>query len=114
MREKGMKIGLVRPRWIRPWATDVVADILSKFKAVGVVETNNAFGAARQAGILTLEVATSLYQCDKKPVLTAFMGGLGGEVIRLDEFYYMGDVLKKVAAEGKADRTAYWIGFHNV
>ncbi|NLC71041.1 MAG: pyruvate ferredoxin oxidoreductase [Desulfuromonadaceae bacterium] len=114
MREKGMKIGLVRPRFIRPWATDVLADILSKFKAIGVVETNNAFGAARQAGILTLEVATTLYQIPNKPVLTAFMGGLGGEVIRLDEFYYMGDVLAKAAKEGKTERTAYWIGFHNI
>jgi pyruvate ferredoxin oxidoreductase alpha subunit/oxalate oxidoreductase subunit alpha len=114
MREKGMKIGLVRPRWIRPWPTDYLADILSKFKAVGVVETNNSFGAARQCGVLTLEVATTLYQVEKKPVLTAFMAGLGGEVIRLDEFYYMGDVLKDAAEKGSTERTAYWIGFHNV
>jgi hypothetical protein len=26
----------------------------------------------------------------------------------------MGDVLKDAAAKGKTERTAYWIGFHNV
>ena len=40
MRDKGLKVGLVRLRTIRPYPTDRVKEVLSKFKVVGVIETN--------------------------------------------------------------------------
>ena len=44
LRAKGVKIGLVKLRFVRPWPTDDVASILSKFKAVGVIETSTLKG----------------------------------------------------------------------
>jgi len=37
------------------------------------------------------EVRASLYDLDKRPLITSFMAGLGGDVIMLEDFYYMAD-----------------------
>ena len=41
----GAKVGMVRLRTIRPYPTDRVMDVLSKFKVVGVIETNMGLGS---------------------------------------------------------------------
>jgi len=74
---------LCKIRFIRPWATKEIAEALSKFKVVGVVETNNSFGVALGAGSLTPEVRATLYDLPKRPLVVSFMAGLGGEAIRL-------------------------------
>jgi pyruvate ferredoxin oxidoreductase alpha subunit/oxalate oxidoreductase subunit alpha len=106
-----MKIGMVKLRFVRPWPTQEVADSLSKFKAVGVVETSTSYGGAMHGGNLLHEVRASLYECPKRPLTTSFMAGLGGEVIPLHEFYYMADVMSKMLKAGKSEKTVYWTGF---
>jgi pyruvate/2-oxoacid:ferredoxin oxidoreductase alpha subunit len=89
-----------------------VAEALSKFKAVGVVETNQSFGIARYGGILTPEVCASLYNGNaSNPLLVSFMAGLGGEMITLKEFDEMAEVLVEAAQAGRIKKPAHWIGF---
>ncbi len=111
LRSKGLKIGLVKLRFVRPWPTQEVAEALSKFKAVGVVETSTSYGGAMRGGNLLHEVRASLYDVPTRPLTTSFMAGLGGEMVPLKEFYYMGEVLASMMKEGKAKKTVYWVGF---
>jgi len=111
LRSKGVKIGLVKLRFVRPWPTQEVAEALSKFKAVGVVETSTSYGGAMRGGNLLHEVRASLYDVPQRPLTTSFMAGLGGEMVPLKEFYYMAEVLAKMIKEGKASKTVYWVGF---
>jgi pyruvate ferredoxin oxidoreductase alpha subunit/oxalate oxidoreductase subunit alpha len=111
LRSKGLKIGLVKLRFVRPWPTQEVAEALSKFKAVGVVETSTSYGGAMRGGNLLHEVRASLYDAPQRPLTTSFMAGLGGEMVPLKEFYYMADVLAKMLQAGKASKTVYWVGF---
>jgi len=111
LREQGVKIGLVKLRFVRPWPTQDVADALSKFKAVGVVETSTSYGGAMRGGNLLHEVRASLYEVQQRPLTTSFMAGLGGEMVPLKEFYYMADILSKAVKEGKTRKTVYWVGF---
>src|SRR5574341_1658495 len=111
LRGKGLKIGLVKLRFVRPFPTEEVAEILSKFKAVGVVETSTSYGGAMRGGNLLHEVRASLYELDKRPLTTSFMAGLGGEMVPLKEFYYMADVLTKAVKESRTRKTVYWVGF---
>ncbi len=110
LRAKGLKVGLVRIRFIRPWPTAAIEESLSKFKAVGVIETNSSFGIVRQGGILTPEVCASLYDAPKRPMIASFMAGLGGETISLDEFYFIADRLKKMVDSEKPEKPVYWVG----
>ncbi len=111
LRSKGVKIGLVKLRFVRPWPTQEVAEALAKFKAVGVVETSTSYGGAMRGGNLLHEVRASLYDAPQRPLTTSFMAGLGGEMVPLKEFYYMAEVLASMMKEGKAKKTVYWVGF---
>jgi len=111
LREKGVKVGLVKIRFIRPWPTDALQESLSKFKAVGVIETNSSFGIARAGGILAPEVCASLYDVPQRPLIASFMAGLGGEPITLNEFYFVAEKLSEIAQRGKAEKPVYWLGF---
>ena len=111
LRSKGVKIGLVKLRFVRPWPTQEVSQALSKFKAVGVIETSTSYGGAMRGGNLLHEVRASLYDAPQRPLTTSFMAGLGGEMVPLKEFYYMADVLAKMIQAGKASKTVYWVGF---
>jgi pyruvate ferredoxin oxidoreductase alpha subunit/oxalate oxidoreductase subunit alpha len=111
LRSQGVKIGLVKLRFVRPWPTQEVSQALSKFKAVGVVETSTSYGGAMRGGNLLHEVRASLYDAPQRPLATSFMAGLGGEMVPLKEFYYMADILSEMIKDGKAKKTVYWVGF---
>lgn len=57
------------------------------------------------------EVCTSLYDLPKRPLVTSFMAGLGGEVVKIEDFEYMAKHLAKAVQEGKVSKRSYWIGF---
>ena len=61
LRKQGVKAGVVRPRWIRPWPTLEIAEALSQVKAVGTVETSTSYGGAMRGGNLIHELRASLY-----------------------------------------------------
>jgi pyruvate ferredoxin oxidoreductase alpha subunit/oxalate oxidoreductase subunit alpha len=111
LRSKGVKAGLVKLRFVRPWPTQEVAEALSKVKAVGVVETSTSYGGAMRGGNLLHEVRASLYDLPQRPLTTSFMAGLGGEMVPLHDFYYMAEVLTKAVQESKTRKTVYWVGF---
>jgi pyruvate/2-oxoacid:ferredoxin oxidoreductase alpha subunit len=111
LRSQGIKAGMVRPRWVRPWPTEQIAEALSHVKAVGCVESSTSYGGATRGGNLIHEVRTSLYDLDKRPLVTSFMAGLGGDVILLEDFYYMAKILTQMAKDKKTQQLVYWVGF---
>lgn len=111
LRKQGVKAGMLRPRWVRPWPTKQIAEALAHAKAVGCVETSTSYGGAMRGGNLIHEVRASLYDLEKRPLVTSFMGGLGGEVILLEDFYYMAKILEQMVKDQKTHRHVYWIGF---
>ncbi|MFI5341701.1 MAG: oxalate oxidoreductase subunit alpha [Candidatus Methylomirabilales bacterium] len=113
LRAKGVKIGVVKLRFVRPWPTQDVADILSKFKAVGVIETSTSYGGAMRGGNLLHEVRASLYDVPQRPLTTSFMAGLGGEMVSLKEFYWMAEVMTDALKAGKMKKNVYWVGFED-
>src|SRR5262249_47458940 len=76
MRERGATVGLVVLRTIRPYPTERVRDVLSKFKVVGVVETNMGLGSVSSGGSLYAEVCAALYEADQRPLVFSFMAGM--------------------------------------
>ncbi len=74
-KEKGMKVGVVAPRLIRPWPHEQIVQALKGVKAIGALDRSSPNGAM---GMLYNELAGSLYQSDDQPVLTNYIYGLGG------------------------------------
>lgn len=111
LREKGVKIGMVKLRFVRPFPTEELQECLSKFKAVGVVETSTSYGGAMKGGTLLHEVRAALYDVPERPLTTSFMAGLGGEVVTQNEFFYMAEILTKAIQENKVRKYVQWVGF---
>jgi pyruvate ferredoxin oxidoreductase alpha subunit/oxalate oxidoreductase subunit alpha len=111
MRERGAKVGMVRLRTIRPYPTEHVMASLSKFKVVGVIETNMGLGSVSSGGSLYAEAVASLYESDKRPLVVSFMAGMGGEAIVLKEFYWMTNKMLEVQKAGKIEKRTHWVGF---
>ncbi len=110
LREKGLKAGLVKLRFVRPFPTQEVGEVLAKFKAVGVVETSTSYGGSMRGGNLLPEVRAALYDVPNRPLTTSFMAGLGGDVIGLKEFYWMADKLTQAIKAGRVEKNVYWAG----
>ncbi|MDH3776334.1 MAG: pyruvate synthase, partial [Desulfobulbaceae bacterium] len=85
LRESGVKIGLLRPRLLRPFPAQQIQIALSGKKGVAVIDQNLSMG---KGGVLHTEIASALYGQHEAPsILASFIGGLGGRDISAEEFY---------------------------
>ncbi len=99
LREAGTRVGLVRPRLLRPFPADALRALLLGRRAVAVVDQNLSMGFG---GVLHAEAASALYGRPGAPVLASFVGGLGGRDIAAAEFFEMARVAARAADEGVA------------
>jgi pyruvate ferredoxin oxidoreductase alpha subunit len=99
LRDHGWKVGLVRPRLLRPYPQTALRKLLLGARAVVVLDQNLSMG---KGGILYAELASALYGQSSAPLLLSFVGGLGGRDISPEEFYEMAKLARKAAEDGKA------------
>lgn len=99
LRDAGWAVGLIRPRLLRPFPSDILRKVLGGKKGVAVVDQNLSMG---KGGILHAELSSALYgQSDAPPMLTSFIGGLGGRDISQEEFFEMASVTRRALEEGE-------------
>jgi pyruvate ferredoxin oxidoreductase alpha subunit len=101
LRRQGRRVGLVRPRLVRPFPAARIASLLWRTKAVAVIDQNISLGAG---GILAGEVAAALYNASTRPLIASYIGGLGGRDIGANEFDAMAGELQAAAARGAAPK----------
>jgi pyruvate ferredoxin oxidoreductase alpha subunit len=104
LREAGQRVGLLRPRLLRPYPSGYIADALAGARGVAVVDQNLSMG---QGGVLYTELCAALYglqsaAAQDAPVVTSFIGGLGGREIAPEEFFQMVHVTREAIDEGEA------------
>lgn len=73
--EEGIKVGLLRLRVIRPWPAGAITAALKNAQAVAVIDRNLAPG---RGGIMYPEIVETLYHLDRRPLISSFVVGLGG------------------------------------
>lgn len=110
LRAQGQKVGLVRLKWFRPFPTQELRTVLSKVKAVGVIDRDYSFGSPFHAGVLATEIRSALYSLEKRPHVVSFIAGLGGREVMAENVIEMSEVTMNVAASGKSDTETHWIG----
>jgi len=99
LREQGERVGLVRPRLLRPFPEDTLRKLLLGKRAVAVIDQNLSMG---KGGVLAAELASALYGRPQAPVLAAFVGGLGGRDLPVEEFFEMAREARRAAERGVA------------
>ena len=81
-REKGIKAGLVKLRFTRPFPAKRMAKALANCKAFAVIDRSCCFGWS--TGPMYMETCASLADVDKQFCHFSAIGGLGGADISLD------------------------------
>jgi pyruvate ferredoxin oxidoreductase alpha subunit/oxalate oxidoreductase subunit alpha len=123
LRAQGLKVGVVQLRFMRPFPSEAVAERLSRFKVVGILENSNSFGSVYDSGPLTAETHSALYYGENRPRILTFLAGLGGENIRLDTFGDMAWAMHSAARAGRVGarggapgggKHVYWVGFESL
>jgi len=107
-REKGLKVGLLKPRLFRPFPYEEVGKALSHLKAVCVLDRADAFGGS--FGPLYLDVAASLCNHKEKPILINRIYGLGGRDYMPEHAQQVIEELQKIAKTGKVKILKEYIG----
>jgi len=96
LRKAGNKVGLLRPRLLRPFPAEMFRILLAGKSGVAVIDQNISMG---MGGVLHSELAGALYgHPHAPPQLLSFIGGLGGRDISLEEFFEIADVTRKAVA----------------
>jgi pyruvate/2-oxoacid:ferredoxin oxidoreductase alpha subunit len=75
LRQKGIKVGLLRIRVFRPFPSEKVRSILNSVDKAVVIDRNIGFGAS---GIFYQEIKAAMYNEKNKPPIFGVVTGLGG------------------------------------
>ena len=110
MRAQGKKVGLVRPRWFRPFPTDRLVKALSGAGAIGVIDRDYSFGSPHHGGVLYTEIKAALYGAPTQPPIVGYIAGLGGREVTTDDLDVICDTTFGVANKGEHDDEVRWIG----
>jgi pyruvate ferredoxin oxidoreductase alpha subunit len=99
LRQSNVKVGLLRPRLLRPFPVQHIQKGLAGKKAVAVIDQNLSMG---KGGILFTEITSVLYGRDDAPrIVASFVAGLGGRDITIEEFYQIAAILQDAAQQNK-------------
>jgi len=109
MRQEGKKVAVIKPRVFRPFPVDEIAQALSKFKAIAVMDKADSFNAA--GGPLFTEVTSAMYAKGVfGPKVINYIYGLGGRDVRADDIEFIFNKLINIAETGKVDSVYNYIG----
>lgn len=109
MRDKGIKVGLLKPRLFRPFPYAEVANELKHLKAVCVLDRADSFGGY---GPMFMEICSALYQNGDgaKPSAINKIYGLGGRDFMPDQAQQAIEELNEIAKGGKIKAVKDYIG----
>ncbi len=106
-RERGIDVGLIKLRSLRPFPQEALRLALQGKAAVGVMDRSVSFGW--MTGVVYQEVSAALRPLGGCPPLIDFIDGLGGSDITLEDYERaIGLLLRAAAGEETAEAT--WLG----
>lgn len=86
MRERGIKVGLVKLRVVRPFPSERLMDVIGNASAIGVIDKNISFG---YEGTIYTNINSTLQQNQRKIAAYNFIGGIGGRDITREDIAEM-------------------------
>ena len=110
LREQGTKVGFVRVKFFRPFATEELRQALGHAGAVCVIDRDYSYGSPSFGGVLFNELRSALYSLDKRPLMLNFIAGLGGREIRVRDVNHIVEIGQQAVATGTIEQETTWIG----
>ncbi len=108
LREKGVKAGLLKIRFFRPFPAEEIVNALSHLKAVAVMDRSESFST--QGGPVFSEVRAAFYEAETKPLIADYIYGLGGRDITMENIDALYQELSGIIKKGKVDNLVTYLG----
>jgi pyruvate/2-oxoacid:ferredoxin oxidoreductase alpha subunit len=105
--EKGTKIGIIKLRSYRPFPAKELVERLRHVRAIGVVDRDFSCG---YTGAVYADTAAALQEAEDRPKIVNFVMGLGGRDVTYSHFRHIIKRIVRVAATGKIEEKAEWVG----
>lgn len=106
-RDQDIKVGLLRLRVIRPFPAEKISSLLKGRKSYGVIDRNVSFGWNH--GITFQEINSAMYRNRVDTPSLPFIGGLGGEDVRIEHFEYAIDKVVEYSKNPIANHETIWL-----
>ena len=107
LRRQGVKVGVVRIRYFRPFPYKELTKALSRVKAVGIIDFSYSFGSADSSSVLFNETRSALYDSDSRPLLMDFMF-VGGREPSIEHFEQAVKLLQRAVEKGTVEKHVRW------
>jgi pyruvate ferredoxin oxidoreductase alpha subunit len=108
LKEKGQNMAVISLTQYRPFPRKELRTILEKFDVVAVLDRSLSFGSPGNQ--LFMDVATSLYNAKKKPLLVNVVYGLGGRDFTPRHVEHVYQLMEEVQKRGEAPEEPIWVG----
>ena len=109
LREQGVKVGFLRVKFFRPFATEEIQEALSRCKAVGVIDRDYSYGSPSYGGVLFNELRAAMYSASNHPLMLNFVAGLGGREVLVRDVNQIVDTVQKAIDTGKIEEETTWV-----
>jgi len=108
LREKGVKAGMVKLRFFRPFPARELVSALSKAKAIAILDRSDTF--SNQGGPVFNEIRSALYEKDDKPFMVNYIYGLGGRDISVEDIEKVYTDLTEILKRKKVETLVNYLG----
>jgi len=108
LREKGIKAGMVKFRFFRPFPAREVVESLSRAKAVAILDRSDTF--SNRGGPVFNEIRSAFYENENKPLIVNYIYGLGGRDINIDDIEKVYGDLEKILKQKKVETLVNYLG----
>jgi pyruvate ferredoxin oxidoreductase alpha subunit len=109
LREKGLRVGLLKIRVFRPFPAEEIADALKHCRAIAIMDRSEGYNAV--GGPLGAEVTAALYRAKSHAETVNIMYGLSGRDVRVEDVEQVFENLVKLAeGEQVYDETCPYLG----
>jgi len=99
LRSQGVKVGMLKIRFMRPFPEKEIQEITKNAKGIGVLEKNISFG---YEGTVFTNVLSALAKTTNRPFMKNFVGGFGGRNISKNEIRQMFETLREQKSPEKS------------
>jgi len=108
LRERGIKAGVVRLRYWRPFPAEELREALLDAKAIGVVDFSYSMGSPDHAGAFFNDVRSTLYESNSKPPLVDFIFA-GGREPTVRHFEEAICIVQESTRTKKVSKITHWL-----
>ena len=108
LRGQGIKAGLLKPVFMRPFPAAQIRDALNSAKAVAVLDRSETF--SNQGGPIYEAIKSSLYTADNRPLMSNIIYGLGGREIDPDMIKDIFYRLSQAVDRGRIEEEVQYFG----